>query len=55
MLNVFVRFGAIQIAATDIDSDGIDDCTDNCVSVPNPDQFDSMGDGTGDMCDQHCH
>jgi hypothetical protein len=55
ILNVFVRFGALQSALTDYDVDGIDDANDNCVADPNPQQFDMAGDGTGDMCDQHCH
>ena len=36
----------------DWDGDGIDDLTDNCPSVWNPDQDDSSdGDGVGDACD----
>jgi hypothetical protein len=36
---------------TDTDGDGVADCVDNCPFVPNPDQFDSNGDGLGDACD----
>ena len=35
----------------DADNDGIPDSQDNCPDVSNPDQADSDGDGTGDICD----
>jgi hypothetical protein len=35
----------------DSDNDGVDDQTDNCPSVSNPDQADFDGDGIGDVCD----
>ena len=35
----------------DSDGDGIDDATDNCPTVANPDQDDADGDGVGDACD----
>ena len=35
----------------EIDADGIVDVVDNCIRVPNPDQADLDGDGTGDACD----
>ena len=35
----------------DIDSDGIDETTDNCQFVANPDQIDGDGDGIGNLCD----
>jgi parallel beta-helix repeat protein len=35
----------------DDDSDGMPDATDNCLGIPNPDQADTDGDGTGDACD----
>jgi hypothetical protein len=35
----------------DIDSDGVPDTRDNCVSVPNPDQQDINNNGRGDACD----
>ena len=36
---------------SDLDHDGVDDKTDNCLVVKNPDQRDSDGDGQGDACD----
>jgi hypothetical protein len=38
-------------AAADGDQDGVDDATDNCVSVYNPDQRDDDRDGLGNTCD----
>lgn len=37
--------------AQDSDGDGVRDCIDNCVGVPNADQRDGDGDGVGDACD----
>ena len=36
----------------DADGDGIPNAADNCPSVFNPDQQDSVGDGVGDACRQ---
>ncbi len=36
--------------AADSDADGIDDLVDNCISVANPLQEDTGGDGFGDAC-----
>jgi hypothetical protein len=35
----------------DHDADGLANADDNCRRMPNPDQTDSDGDGTGDACD----
>lgn len=35
----------------DADGDGVPDSTDNCIDVPNPDQYDSNGDDIGSLCD----
>jgi hypothetical protein len=40
-----------QLQPLDGDGDGVADDTDNCPSVPNPDQTDSDGNGVGDACD----
>ena len=38
-------------SADDFDDDGIEDPSDNCMRVSNPDQIDRDGDGIGDVCD----
>jgi hypothetical protein len=34
----------------DVDGDGVPNLNDNCIDDPNPDQADSDGDGSGDVC-----
>ncbi|MEL7448400.1 MAG: thrombospondin type 3 repeat-containing protein [Pseudomonadota bacterium] len=36
---------------TDTDDDGVPDSSDNCTTVPNPDQIDADKDGFGNFCD----
>jgi len=42
---------AYLVTATDSDSDGVADPSDNCPTVPNPTQLDTDRDGLGDVCD----
>ncbi len=40
-----------SLGKTDLDYDGIADMNDNCVIVPNTDQYDDDQDGNGNACD----
>lgn len=40
-----------KLSAIDIDGDGLDDNSDNCILLPNPVQRDTDGDGFGNYCD----
>jgi RHS repeat-associated protein len=48
-----VWLGDMPVAwiTTDQDDDGVPDAQDNCITVPNPSQYDFEGDGIGDVCD----
>lgn len=49
-----VRLGVATVTVEvvdDSDGDEVADGVDNCVSVPNPDQRDTDGDGYGNICD----
>lgn len=41
----------LLISESDSDEDGINDESDNCPSISNPDQVDTDRDGQGDVCD----
>jgi hypothetical protein len=43
--------GSVINPNQDTDGDGVPDVSDNCVTIPNPDQHDHDGDGRGDVCD----
>lgn len=40
-----------SLTLLDTDSDGVPDCSDNCVNTANADQADADCDGIGDVCD----
>ena len=42
---------ALSYVIRDVDQDGINDDSDNCIETYNPDQDDIDGDGMGDACD----
>jgi hypothetical protein len=48
-LNCTSPFG--EVPPRDVDRDGVPNGTDNCPTVPNPDQLDTDGDRRGDGCD----
>jgi hypothetical protein len=47
---VYVSTGASTECLADRDEDGVPDLVDNCPTISNPDQADSVGDGIGDAC-----
>jgi len=50
-VQVVYPFQVIPPVFTDTDGDGVPDSSDNCPSVPNPDQADANGNGIGDACE----
>jgi hypothetical protein len=42
---------SFRYPALDVDGDGIENASDNCTLVANPDQLDADGDGYGNICD----
>lgn len=50
-LPIVVDLMMVGAQAVDTDEDGVLDALDNCAEVPNPDQGDFNGNGTGDMCE----
>lgn len=51
--DIFVTLDALKVTepSRDADGDGINDDTDNCATVANPNQADLDGDKQGDVCD----
>lgn len=45
-----LRFARNPLYKNDSDTDGISGTSDNCPTVPNPDQADRNYDGRGDAC-----
>lgn len=48
---VYRADGVTLLGQPDTDGDGIKDPADNCVGLPNPEQFDYDNNGVGDECD----
>jgi len=46
----FTDDAGLDVNSGDVDGDGIPDVDDNCITVSNPDQADSVGNGIGDAC-----
>ena len=50
-LPIVIDLMMVGSQAQDTDEDGVPDALDNCADVPNPDQGDFNGNGTGDACE----
>jgi len=51
-VQTFTKIGSCAgVSADDLDDDGVADAGDLCPGVPDPAQWDTDGDGTGDGCD----
>jgi len=51
-LHTFTKNGTCPgVKGNDLDDDGVDDSVDLCPDVPDPAQWDTDGDGSGDGCD----
>jgi len=57
-MNVYIGDPLMRIAEpisardpSDLDGDGVDNDSDNCTAIPNPDQRDTNADGFGNACD----
>ena len=47
-------FAVTVVGDVDTDGDAVADSVDNCPALPNPDQRDADGNGSGDLCDPNC-
>lgn len=47
----FIENDAVRVVTLDSDGDGVTDSGDNCSDIPNGDQANLDGDGSGDLCD----
>ena len=50
--NIYYGSLLVRTPLVDIDGDGVLDDSDNCPSIPNPDQIDSDADAIGNACDE---
>ena len=51
VIDEWIRSSDVCDVILDTDSDGTADNADSCTLIANPDQYDSDGDGYGNMCD----
>jgi hypothetical protein len=57
-MNVYIGDPLMRVAQpvsqrdpSDLDGDGVDNASDNCITLPNPEQRDTNADGFGNACD----